>query len=87
MKKTLETLWSAYQMEFPSKQSEEEKEVLHTLVAAEDKLLAELNGEQIRTLKVLEDCLGDLECLADKEAFIRGIRFATSYLIEAMCGG
>lgn len=86
MKKTLETLWSAYQMAFPPKQSDEEKAVLNTLVAAEEKLLAELNGEQTRTLKALENCLGDLECIADKESFIRGICFATAYLIEAMYG-
>lgn len=84
MDKTLETLWSAYETGFPSKQSDREKELLHTLVISQERLHVELNEEQRRTLETLEECLAELRCITDRESFIRGIRFATGYLVEAM---
>ncbi len=84
MKKVLEQLWYEYQTEEGIEQSEEEKELIHRLVQKSDVLRAGLSEKQKYDLEQRDECQNELCSLCAKEAFIKGVRFATGYLLEAI---
>ena len=84
MKNLLEKLWYSYQMQDDAEQNGEEKELLDLIVLHEEKLHAVLNTEQMEQLKKYRECIRDFHIIAEKEAFIKGIRFATLFLTEAL---
>ena len=86
MEKILEKLWREYQMESNMIQSEEEKELIHHLVASSDILRANLSVEQLCALEKRDEYQNELCFLCAKEAFVKGVRFATVYLLEALEG-
>lgn len=84
MRTTLQCLWYSYQMEKPVERNEEKEELLSRLRTNEEKLRTDLNEVQKDALKNYEDCLDTISSISAKEAFIKGVCFATNYLIEAL---
>ncbi len=84
MKKALENLWYSYQMENPVKYDEKENQAVDRLIAAEKVLHQHLNGEQKEMLKKYEDCLDEMSGICEKNAFVKGVRFATEFLLEVL---
>ena len=84
MKRILEDLWYSYQMENAVKFGKEEKEMAKKISIAEDALQKSLNDEQKVALKIYEDCLDEISDACEKKAFIKGIRFAVGFLLEAL---
>ncbi len=84
MSKILEELWFDYLMENQANQSKEERELIHALVKTGDELHASLTQEQLTILERRDDCQNEICVLFAKEAFIKGIRFATGYFMEAI---
>ncbi len=84
MNSILEDLWYNYQIGIRSEQSQEEKDVLNDLVLFEDKLRESLTEEQKHIYKSYESCVIKSNCISEKEAFIKGVRFATQYLFETL---
>lgn len=84
MKKLLEDLWYSYEMQSTVKQSEEEEALMELIVLHEEKLHASLNAEQLEQLKKYEDCVDGLHDIAEKVAFVKGVRFAAAFLTEAL---
>ena len=82
--RTLEDLWEQYQLENRPEPPDEKMKILNDLITHEEKLRAVLNAEQAEVLQKYDDCLSDLSAYFQKKAFIKGIRFATGYLIEAL---
>ena len=37
-------------------------------------------------IKIYDNCLNEISDICERKAFIKGIRFATQYLIEAIYG-
>lgn len=87
MKNTLEQLWDSYLMENPVNQNTERKKLLDTLVRCEDTLRASLTPEQINALGKYDACLLDISTFDQKEAFTKGVRFATGYLLDVLYFG
>lgn len=85
MKKILEDLWYSYLMENSIERNTEKKKILNILTANEEKLHEKLNKEQKEALENYENSLYEINSISEKEAFIKGIRFATMFLIEALC--
>ena len=84
MSKVLEDLWFSCEMQNRVEQNEEKKELLELIVNYEKKIQKDLTEEQKAQFKKYGDCISDLHCITECEAFIRGIRFATAFLIEAL---
>ncbi len=83
MKTVLEELWYSYLEDNDPKLSCEEKRLLEILVKSENGLREELNDKQIELLEDFTECWGELSSVCRKESFIKGVRFATQYLLEA----
>lgn len=83
MNSIIEDLWFNYQIGIRSKLSQEEKDALNDLILFEDKLRESLTEEQKSIYKSYEACAIKSNCISEKEAFIKGVRFATQYLFEA----
>ncbi len=84
MNSILEDLWYSYQIGIRSEQSQEEKDALNDLVLFENKLRESLTEEQKNIYKSYESCVIKNNCISEKEAFIKGVRFATQYLFESL---
>lgn len=84
MSKMLENLWDSDPMEDFVERNEEKKRILDQLIINEEKLRANLDEEQAEMLKICEDCLNDISAIDEKEAFMKGIRFATRFMVEAL---
>ena len=86
MEKTLKDLWNSYQAENLLKNSAEGKKALGKLIVSEEKLNKHLTDNQKELLKAYDNCLNEISDICERKAFIKGIRFATQYLIEAIYG-
>lgn len=83
MKKLLEDLWYSYIQEEDEADSEEARAVLKAPVETEEKLNSELNENQRETLENFSRLYSELYCIYEREAFVKGVKFATKYLIES----
>lgn len=83
MQRVLEKLWYQYLEESEPNQSLDEKIALNMIAEADKKLRNGLNDEQIKLLDEYVELWGDMCNIQRKESFIKGVRFATKYLLEA----
>ena len=84
MKNLLEELWYSYDMTDTNENEEQRSELLNLIVLNEDRLKETLNEKETETLKNLEDCIDELNHIAQKQAFMKGVRFAVSFMCEAL---
>ena len=84
MKHLLEELWNSYLTQKPTEQTEEKRELIGAILEVEDKLREKLDEKQIDLLEQYVDCIGNLHAVSETEAFIGGVRFASSFLVEAL---
>ena len=80
----LETLWYSYVMEKPAEQSEERQKLFKTLISCEGEVKENFTDQQIEILKRFRDCREGLARIDEYDAFAKGVRFATRYLLEVM---
>ena len=83
MQDILEELWCLYIEDNDPKLGDDEKLIMEKLENAEKVLHKELNEKQVQLLEEFTDHWGELCSVYRKESFIKGIRFATKYLLEA----
>ena len=84
MAKLLEDIWNNYQLEKKPQIDNEEKEIINRLVQNERKFTELLNREQTIAYENFDACINELHTLIEKDAFIKGVRFATKFLIESI---
>ena len=84
MKSTLETVWDWYLAEHATERSEAEKELHRALIRDAEALRGLLNKEQTDALQKYEDRQNEIASLLESEAFAKGARFATAYMVEAL---
>ncbi|MBQ7828038.1 MAG: hypothetical protein IJ386_07215 [Clostridia bacterium] len=85
METTLKDLWHDYALEkYITIGSGREKELLTLIVKAEEELRTTLSPRQTELLEEIIEHLHDMSSLFSETAFTAGIRFATSYLLEAL---
>ena len=84
MKDLLEKIWYSYQMQNPTEMNVEKKKILDVLVLNEERLRNELNEEQTVLLENYERCMGEINCISEKDAFVKGLCFATEFFLEAL---
>lgn len=79
----LSKLWDNIDMT-EGKCSEEEKRLSSKLEALIQELSTDFSENQVFLLNNLVETYSDLSYLERKEAFIKGVKFATGFLLEAM---
>ncbi len=82
-KKPLHTLWE-YIEAFEPYSSEEETKALRVVIQRAEKLEKALSQEQKELLDLYRDSIYELNSICTSEAFVKGVRFATSYLLSAI---
>lgn len=80
----LEKLWDSYQREKPVEQLEERQRLFKKLISTEGEIKENFTEKQIEILRQFRDCREGLARIDEYEAFAKGVRFATQYLLEAM---
>ena len=79
----LEKIWDTIKM-LDTKASVEEASITPDLESLDQALNESLNEEQKELLHKYYDLLSELNIILEREAFIKGIKFATEYMIEAV---
>ena len=80
--KILETLWE-YIDTFNPYASEEEKKIFSIVAKKSEEFEKIITDEQMRAFEDYKDSLSELHSVERKEAFAKGVRFATQFLLEA----
>ena len=85
MKKATEHLWWEYMAEECARiETEEEKKAMKELTRVGEELRKPLTEEQNTLLDKFAESLGSLQSCFMEKAFVKGIRFATSFLWDAL---
>ena len=82
MQYNLDEIWEMLDMN-NNNPSNEEKEIVSKLVNLENKLLVNFDDEQNNMFSSLMNTLSTLNYLERKDAFIKGVRFATQFFLDA----
>ena len=84
MKKTLEELWYSYLLQNSPKMDRAQEKTLKRITEDYDGLIQILDETQKEKLRIYETHLNELSDLSEKRAFIKGVRFAASFLVETL---
>lgn len=87
MKKELENLWYNHMIEEIAERTDKEKEIIKNLTESDNQLRDKLNEEQKALLQDYDDAFLQVSRISEKNAFVKGVQFATRFLIEALCQG
>ncbi len=82
MEKILDDLWYSYIQCEDSVDCKEAKEVLEKLVEVEDGFVSTLDEKQHEVFDSYYCLYSNLYCIYEKEAFVKGLKFATKYLLS-----
>lgn len=63
--------------------STEEKKALSIVVKKEDEFVKTLSKKQIKKFRNYQDAFSELELISQQDRFVKGIKFATKYILEA----
>ena len=83
MKETLERLWNDYLLdECATIDTDEEKNLTKRAAELQEQANALLNKEQQEAVEKCVDILCQIDALFAKKAFLKGCKFASSFLLE-----
>lgn len=80
--KLLDTLWE-YIDTFNPYTSEEEKKILSVVAKKSEEFVKSMTNEQTVAFEDYRDSLWELHSVERKEAFAKGVKFASQFLLEA----
>ena len=78
----LNAVWNCVDEEH-THSSKEERMALDVVIKKEDALTSTLTKKQIELFREYQDAFSELELITQKEKFVKGIKFATKYILEA----
>ncbi|MBQ8767639.1 MAG: hypothetical protein IJZ16_12660 [Clostridia bacterium] len=84
MQKDLENLWYNYVNEISLKKDKKEKTAISRFVEKEESFRSILDEKQIEKLEEYDDAVSELNSISEKNAFIKGIMFATKFIFQAL---
>lgn len=82
--KILEQLWFAHASMRVTEWTKEAEKLMDELDEREEALFANLSDEQQHALDEYKTSFHELRTLFEKDAFMKGVQFATAYMIEAL---
>ena len=77
-------LWYGYSGFADSKPSAEQKEKINQAFLLKDTLSPTLSDEQIHLLNQYEDMITSASSIAEKEAFINGLRYGANFILTIL---
>lgn len=80
----LEDLWLAYQLEKLEIENPERKTLIDLMMSQEQKLKSYLDENQLKELEKYNYYMDELSDNSEKNAFMKGVRLGTQYIIETM---
>lgn len=80
----LKSIWYLSIMEDTFEKNDEEKRLLKEAAAYEDELTKNMTDEQKEILFEYSCCLSEISCVCDAKAFVKGVKFAASFITEAL---
>ena len=83
MKKALKELWYSYLLENPPGMNGAQRAAVKKITETQEELRALLDEEQKAKLEAYEALLNELSGACEERAFVKGVRFATAFLIAA----
>ncbi|MBQ8765577.1 MAG: hypothetical protein IJZ16_02115 [Clostridia bacterium] len=84
MQKDLEKLWFDYLIEVPVTKSEKEKQIINEFTEKEKLFRSKLNDEQVEFLEEYDNAVSKVNSISEKNAFVKGIMFATRFIFQAL---
>ena len=84
MKHILEDLWYSYELGNPMIPTKELEEVLEKAYQSEERLRENLNEKENELFLKYEAYMSEISSISEKDAFIKGVRFATKYLLAIL---
>ncbi len=85
MKNLLENLWFNYIIEVPMQKNEIENQTIAEWLKQEKYFRSRLNEEEIEILEEYDRALSKVNRITEKNAFIKGVMFATRFIFETLC--
>ncbi len=82
MRKELEDLWFYFFVEIPVKRSESEKEIIDKWSQTENYFHSKLDKEQLKALEEYDSATSQVSRISEKNAFYKGVKFATQLMFE-----
>lgn len=84
MKSEIENLWYSYLQETTTIRTNEEKILIEKFLSIEKDFISTLNSEQKIKFNVYEDNLSKINNISEKNAFVKGVVFATRFLAATL---
>ena len=84
MRQNLEDLWYSYVVENGMVRTEQERAIIKNLYEKDEQFRALLNQEQLVSFEEYDKAFNSTYSILEKDAFVKGVRFATRFLIEAL---
>lgn len=84
MQKDLEKLWFEYLIEAPVEKSKREQTIINNFKKKEKSFRSHLNKEQIEFLEEYDNAVSEVNSISEKNAFVKGIMFATKFIFQAL---
>lgn len=84
MKSELNNLWYSYLQETTIMRTNEEKILIENFLNVEKDFLSTLSSEQKSKFNTYDDTLSKINNISEKNAFIKGVVFATRFLAETL---
>lgn len=84
MKKDLEDLWYNYIIEISLKKDKREKTAISRFVEKEEEIRSMLDEKQLSKLEEYNDAVSEMSSISEKNAFIKGVSFATKFIFQAL---
>lgn len=81
--KVLNWLWDCIASQAPLA-TKEEKHFIKIIAQKEEELLKSLNRKEIKLFQDYQEAVYELSLIDQKQSFTKGVKFATSYLIESL---
>ncbi len=84
MKMLLEHLWDSYQQQQPKKEFETRERLFEERDGYEKQLLSNMTEEQKELFKQYAQCVEQIQCFSEKAAYVEGISFGVTFLVEGL---
>ena len=81
---TIEDLWDLYQSETPAKFDKDLSEYFKHSELCREKLLENMSDKDKELFETYQQTMMKMECIVEKDAFVKGVKFATKFLVEAI---
>ena len=86
MKNTLEDLWFSYLMEQRVALADSDKIIVNSLSNKREEIYKTLDSEQKNAFEKYEESSDNVSIIYEKQAFIKGVKFAANILLDALRG-